>query len=213
MKKLFLQNTGYKILSLLIAVVIWIAVANEPELSSFTSVPVQFKDLPAELEIASQIEESVYLELRGPSGELHNRVSDRSAVVLDMRLVHPGERAFNISDATIKLPPGVHLVRSIPAQLRFRFELRTTRAVPVAPQFVGVPVGYEVADSEVTPPVLSITGPESSVDRVHTLSTDSIDLSGVVGQAEFRANAFADDSRVRFISKSGVTVRVSVRRK
>lgn len=213
MKKLFLYNTGYKLLALVSALVIWAIVANEPELSTFTSVGVQFKDLPEDVEIASEIQESVYLELRGPSGELSSRVSDRSKVVLDLRLVHPGERTFNIGDASIKLPPGVRLVRAIPAQLRFRFERRASRGVRVVPRFLNLPDGYAVASFEVLPPILDITGPESSVDRVHTVSTDTIDLTGVVGQADFRTNAFADDSRVRFTGKSGVTVRVAVAKK
>jgi len=45
-------------------------VANEPELSTFTPVGVEYKNLPDDLEISSDPVSSVTLELQGPSGEL-----------------------------------------------------------------------------------------------------------------------------------------------
>ncbi|MGA2592327.1 MAG: hypothetical protein ABSH32_20640 [Bryobacteraceae bacterium] len=52
MKKLFTQNVGWKLLSLAAAVLLWIAVASEPELSTFISLPVEYKNLPTDLEIS-----------------------------------------------------------------------------------------------------------------------------------------------------------------
>ena len=40
------HNFGWKLLSLGIAVVIWAVVASEPELSTFATAPVEYKNLP-----------------------------------------------------------------------------------------------------------------------------------------------------------------------
>ena len=56
--------------SLAIAVTIWASVASEPELATFATVRLEYRNLPEDLEIASHPVTSITLELRGPSGEL-----------------------------------------------------------------------------------------------------------------------------------------------
>src|SRR5580698_9313596 len=104
-------NAGWKLLSLAIAVVVWGVVANEPEISTFATVGVEYRNLPDNLEISSDPVSTVKLELRGPSGELRE-VSPE--VILDMSDVRSGERTFPIGDGSVKLVRGVQLVRAIP---------------------------------------------------------------------------------------------------
>src|SRR5262252_6022790 len=125
------RNFLWKMFALAIAILLWIAVANEPELSTFASVPVEFKDLPDTLEISSDVVDKVELEMRGPSGELRNFSATRTAVVLDMADAMPGERTYAISEGNVQLPRGISLIRAIPAQVHFRFERRKSRQVPV----------------------------------------------------------------------------------
>lgn len=208
----FFNDLGWKLLSLAAAVLLWIFVASEPELSTFVSVPVEYRDLPDNLEISSDVIDSVYLQLRGPSGELRGLNDGRRfAVVLDMSGVESGQRTFTIEPGEVRLPRGIHLVQAIPSQLRFEFERRIYRTVPVEVRFGPLQPGYEVAGFTVTPRVLQVVGPESRVDRIKFVVTDPVDLSGVVGQAEFHVNAYADDAHVRFAGFPQVAVRVQVR--
>lgn len=208
------RNFVWKVGALAIALMVWIAVSSESELSTFRAVPVEFKDLPEDLEISSSVVDSVYLELRGPSGDLRDSGdSHRIAVVLDMAHVHPGVQTFTIGEGNVVLPRGLRLVRSVPAQLRFEFEPIRSRTVPVEPHFSKEPQkGYKIAEYTVTPPTLVISGPEDRMQRVKAAVTDPIDLSTVVGSAEFRVHASVDDSRARFQTYPEVVVRVTVKR-
>jgi YbbR domain-containing protein len=115
------QNLGWKVASLLIAMLFWISVSNEPELSTFQSVPVEYKQMPENLEISSGVDETVRLELRGPSGRLRDVRDAKLAVVLDFSAIHQaGERAFSIDERNVSLPRGIRLVRAIPARLQFQ---------------------------------------------------------------------------------------------
>ena len=79
------HNFGWRVLALALAVTIWGMVASEPELSMFATVPVQYRNLPADLDMSSPAAETVTLELRGPSAELQGLGGSRSpSVVLDM---------------------------------------------------------------------------------------------------------------------------------
>ena len=213
--RLVFHNFGWKLLALAIAVVLWALVASEPELSEFATVRLEYRNLPDDLEISSDPVSSVSLELRGPSGELRGAGDGiQPAVVLDMSDVQPGERTFTIGASNVKLARGVRLVRSIPSEVRFHFERRVVRFVPVVVRITGQGQnGYTVAHQSVTPDRLEIAGPSSRVARITAAVTDPVDLSSVVGTSEFRVNAFVDDSFVRFQSSPQVVVTVTMKKK
>jgi len=205
------KNIGWKLVSLGAAVLLWISVASEPVLTTLQSVPVEYKVVPSNLSIASDFVETVILELRGPASRLRDLRETRPAVVLDFSSVRePGERTFNIEPDLVSMPHGIHLVRAIPAQLRFRFERRLTREVPVSVRLSAPPAGCTVAGYHVTPPQLTIMGPESAVDRTQSVTTDLVDLSGVTGSHDFRVNTYLAEPRVRFESPAQSQVKVTV---
>ena len=211
------ENIGWKLLALAIAVLLWILVASEPELSTFVTVPLAYKNLPRDLEISGDPVNSISLELRGPAGELRSlgEVGGlRPAVVVDMTGVQQGERTYPIGDSNVKLARGVRLVRAIPSEARFEFERRRVRMVDVQPRFEGEGNnGYRVAEFTVEPKQLQVEGPASRVARISSVVTDRVDVSSVVGASEFRVNAFVDDPYVRFTGSPQVTVAVAMKKK
>jgi YbbR domain-containing protein len=211
---IFTANIGWKLLSFAAAVALWVSVASEPELATLRSVPVEYKGVPDDLEISSSFVEDVVLEMRGPSSRLRDLRDARPAVVLDFSLVHqPGERTFTIDSSNASLPRGIQLVRSIPEQLRFQFERRVTRPVPVDVRLSPPHGGYAVASVQVTPPTVSVTGPESSVQRMRSVTTDPLDISGVIASQQYRVNTYLTEPRARFQSPSQVVVQVTVKKK
>jgi hypothetical protein len=214
------DNFLWKLLALAVAVAIWMLVASEPELSTFATVRLEFKNLPEDLEISSEPVSTVSLELRGPSGELRSVSGEpygignlRPAVILDMAGVQPGERTFPIGNGNVRLARGVHLVRAIPSEVRFVFEHRATRSVPVKPRFTGLGSnGYVVAQVNVDPKELEISGPASHVTRVNEATTDVVDVSNVVGASESHVNAYVEDPFVRLTESPQVTVSVVMKK-
>jgi hypothetical protein len=214
-RDLLFQNLVWKLLSLAIAVVIWALVANEPELATFANVRLEFKNLPEGLEISSEPVSSVMLELRGPSGALRG-VGDAMypAVVIDMSGAETGERTFSIGDRNVKLMRGVRLVRAIPSAVRFHFEPRRLRRVPVQVRFLGEGQnGYVVAGYHVDPPEMEITGARSRVARVAAVLADPVDLANTTDKAQFRVNVFTEDSFVRFLGTPEAVVTVTMKKK
>jgi YbbR domain-containing protein len=215
LQKLVLDHIGWKLLSLVIATAIWSLVATEPELSTFATVPLGFRNQPDDIEIASDPVSSVSIELRGPSGALRGMGDGgvRAEAVLDMSNVAPGQRTFTIGNDNVNLPRGVRLVRAIPSQVSFTFERSASRNIPVEVRFSGEGAhGYQVASHQAIPSELRITGPASRVAAVKAAVTDPVDVSGVVASSEFRVNAFVDDPFVRLESPPLVVVRVTMRK-
>ena len=114
LRELVTENIGWKLLSLFIAVALWVVVASEPELSTFATVRLEYRNLPDELEVSSEPVATVALELRGPSGELGaNGESVHPAVILDMSGIRksfggvpvlPGDIIIGDSDGVVVIP-------------------------------------------------------------------------------------------------------------
>lgn len=211
---LIFRNIGWKVLSLALAAIVWITIHREPIIFSVLAAPVQFRNVPPNLETSSNIVESVDIETRGPAELLRSLSEKKVAVVLDFSSVRePGERTFTIERKNTNLPRGVDIVRIIPSQLRFVFEARVVRKVPVEPQFSGIlPAGLRIVATATVPPELAIIGPESEVRKIATLRTDPVDLNGLSEDRNVRVSAFLPNSQLRFMDSHDVTVKVSVAR-
>jgi YbbR domain-containing protein len=206
------NNLQWKLLSLMLAVGLWLAVVREPELVTSQSVPIFFKNLPKELETGAEAPDRVHVEIRGPAGKLTPASLADTAVLIDLSAVEsPGERTFTVSEPSLNLPSGVAFIRAVPSQLRLRFERVLSKEVPVQMRMAAPPpAGYRIAQQELNPGRLKIAGPENRVRLIEAAQTDPIDLSGVLGRTEFRVQAYVTDAQVRFEGASMVTVRVSV---
>ena len=210
MIELLTQNAGWKVLSLAIAALLWFTYARDPEIGAFVSVPVEYRGMPEDMEIGSDLVGSVSIDLRGPSEKVANFSGAKSAAVLDFSGIHkPGERTFQIDERNINLPSGMRLVRAIPAQIRLQFERRTRHDVPVQARFSGAPTkGYQVDRYEVEPKQVTLVGPESHVKKIEYAATDPVDLGSVVGESDFQVNAFVADPHVRFEKPAKISVKV-----
>ena len=214
--RLLFENFGWKLLSLGIAVVLWALVASEPELGTLATVPLEYRNLPDDLEISSEPVSQIVLELRGPSGELRGLGDGviHPAVVLDMSGLQTGIHTFPIVDRNVKLPRGVRLVRANPSEARFEFDRRLMRSVPVRARLIGQGQdGYVVETLGVEPRELQIEGPAKKVSRIPEVFTDPVDVAAVVGSSEFRVNAFVEDPYVRFRSAPQVVVTVTMKKR
>jgi YbbR domain-containing protein len=219
MKKFFAQNItrnmGWKLLSLAAAVLVWISVSTEPELATFVSAHVEYKNLPPGAEINSDVVETVYLEVRGPSEALRLPELPRgSAVILDMTGIQPGQHTFTIDSHNVRLPRGVELVHAAPAQIRMTFEPTAIRNVPVKVRFAdGLPRDLNVVEATAEPSTLAVTGPASRVAAVTSVETDPLILTPQPGRAVYHVAAYVSDPRVRLRDAPRVTVGVTVEKK
>jgi YbbR domain-containing protein len=210
--KFLTQHLGWKVVSLAAAFLVWMSVASEPELATVVSVPVEYSNFPGNLEISSDILETIDVEARGPAGQLRSLSDSRIAAVVDFAGVRaPGERTFTLTTAEVRLPRGIDLIRTIPAQLRFTFEQRETRSVPVDVPFSGkLAQGLSITSVDIEPPQLRIVGPSSRVLAAKKLTADPFDLSRISGDAQEKLAVYSPEPQVRFTATPQVTVEVHV---
>jgi diadenylate cyclase len=206
------KNIGWKLGSLLTAILLWLAVSVTPDTVTNHGAPILYRNLASDLMVTGDSPETIHVELRGTAGQLTAAALAGTVAVFDLSGVKsPGERTFTISDTNLNLPPGVIFLRAVPSQFRLRFARLVTKEVPVEIQFSGaLPAGYRLARNSVSPKTLRIAGSEARVGGVAKVETDTIDLSRLTQSGEFRVDAFAADPQVRFESSPAVTVKLSI---
>ncbi len=117
------RNLGWKLLSVGLAVLLWIAVEGEPELVTVQSVPVFYRNVEPSLALVANPPATVRVELRGPSDVLGRDNLSNVALLLDLAgQTEPGEKVFPISRANVTLPAGVNFVRSDPPELKLHLD-------------------------------------------------------------------------------------------
>jgi len=206
------RNFGWKLLSLAIAVALWILAAREPEVATSLSVPIEFKNIPDDLDIGGDLPDRVRVEVRGPSGRLSRDNLADAAVVLDLADARPGERTYTIRAANLTLPFGVVFYRAVPSQVTVRFDRLVARGVTIKPVFIKTPSGYHIGSAAIEPTKVQIRGPEERVNNISEVMTDPIDLTGVVSEKTFRTRVNVGDPLIRLEAPAEIMVKVTLQR-
>jgi hypothetical protein len=206
------NNLGWKLGSLLLAVLLWLAFSATPDIVTTHAAPILYRNLAPSLLVTGDTPESIHVELRGPAGQLSAASLSDTVALFDLASVSgPGERTFTLSDENLNLPRNVSFLRAVPSQLRLRFARLLTRDVPVQIRFSGaLPPGRQLVSKTSTPETLRVAGAEAQVLSVENVETDAIDLSTVAKSGEYQVNTFVSNPQVRFESSPIVTIKLAV---
>src|ERR1700674_18907 len=204
-----LHNLGLKLISLVLAVGLWLAVARDPVAEVAVDVAIEFHNIPQNLEISSENIPKAQIRLRGPERVVHRlRPSDVYAEI-ELSGVKPGERTFDLAAQQIHQPSELEVVQVVPSQFHLTFDTRLTRQVPVQPRIARTfASGYALERVEVDPPAITITGPKKHVEAVESAITDPLDVSGAINRATFVRHAYVSDPLVQGASPDPVRVTV-----
>ena len=205
------ENKGLKLLALLIAATLF-AVSRQPTREVLlVGVPLEFRGLAPEMEIGSEVVQTVSVRLRGPQNVTRNLLPNQVTVLADLSNKEPGERVVQLKAGDVTRPEGVEVVRIEPASIKLRLEPSINRQVPVEPRFLGkVAEGYEVYRVVATPPTVEVAGPHSHVSQLHRAPTESIQLDGRTSSFETVVDVNIEDRAVRVMSHDPIRLVVEI---
>lgn len=181
LKDYILENTGLKVLALLITAVLWLSVASRPVAQvALRNVPILFQNLPESpnLEVTDTDVPSAQVYLEGPRDIVDSIRPNEITVYADMKGVEPGVRVKQLMIDMSRLPSSVKGGVE-PREIRVRVERVIEKDVLVKPRFDGEPPsGFEVIGWQITPPMVRIGGAESRVRDINEVSTETVRLTG-----------------------------------
>ena len=202
-----------KLLSLALAVALWAAVGSDPVTEAAFRVPLEFTNVPANLEVLTE-QPSVQLWARGPSHAVRRAEPGDFVVRVNVAPAGgPGERTFSLDPASVTAPTPLQVVELIPSEVRVSLEGTVSKEVSIAPHFSGEPAsGYRMKEFRVKPSLARIAGPGSHVSPITAATTDPIDLTRLSANKTLLTNVFIPDPLVRFLQPRAVEVTVEIER-
>ncbi len=209
-----LDNLALKLGSLVLALLLWSAIANEPMAEVTFQAPLELQNMPENLMLSGKAPTSVQVRVQGPASAVRKLSPADLAVSLNLAdFEHPGERGYELTVSDVRIPFGVRVVQVIPKQVGLQLEARAEREIPVVPRITDpVTPGYRLTGYQVSPPVVRVVGPRSHVTQLESAMTDPVDVTGVISQTRFWTNAFVPHPLVRIQGSHVVLVTVQLER-
>jgi len=208
-QRTFLHNMGLKLVSLALAIGLWFAVARDPIAEVEMKVPIEFRNLPDNLEIDSASFTEAQIRVRGPERVIHRLQASDVRAQIDLSSVRPGERTFDLTGRQVHVPQDLEVVQIIPGQFHLFFDNRKTRVVEVRPRVIGsFASGMRVAQAISDPPTILITGPRRRVEAVEAATTDPVDVTGTLTRATFVTQAYVPDPLIQVVHPTPIRVTV-----
>lgn len=209
LRHILFDHIALKIMSFVIAILMWYGVAHDPVSELSLQVPVEFSRPPKDLDYTSDVIPEAQIRLRGPARVLRELPQESVHALIDLQGAVIGERTYDLDTSHIRVPHGVEVMQVTPNRVRLTFDSRATRQVPISPRVVGtLPPGYRIESVVASPSMVTITGPARHVNAIERAVTDAVDVTGVAGRTSIPTMAYLPDPLVH-ISGSG-PVRVIV---
>ena len=204
-----LHNFGLKLLSLALAVALWLAVTRDPVAEVAVDVPIEFHNIPQNLEISSENVPRAQIWVRGPQRVVRRLQAAEVYAEIELGGMRPGERTFDLTAEQVRRPKELEVVQIVPSQFHLAFDARLIRQVPVHPRVSGsFAPGYQIASIVAEPSTVTVGGPQKRVEAVEAAITDSVDASGTMDRATFVRHAYVSDPLVQVMNPNPVRVTV-----
>lgn len=204
------NKTLLKILSVFIALGMWIMVVSGHEETKEMTVPVKLINVSSG-KVAISDYPNISINIKGAAKLMQSLANSDVLLDVDVASFPNGQSIRRILPADFKTPLGLEVVGVNPSELRITLDNVTTKDVRVLPSIIGeVKQGYMVESITLKPNLVSVTGANSVLSKLENISTMPINLSE--RSENFVQNVVLKDyDGVTKIQPSLVEVRVKLR--
>ncbi len=207
-----LDNLPLKLVSLVLAVLLWFVIAGEKTSEMGLSVPVELQNFPKDLELTGDPVDTVEVRLRASPGIIQRLTPGDVSAHIDLADAHEGERIVHLTPDSVRVPFGVTVVKISPSIITLNLERTLQKTVPVRPRLLGRPApGYEVGEMTTEPAEVRIAGPKSRVQEVESAYTEPVSVEGAEANVVDHVNIGLEDPLLRIQGNPRVRVTARIR--
>ena len=178
MRMRIFDNLLYKIVSLLIACVLWAAAQGVTDIEQSLDVPIAVEKVPDNLVVTEESAHEINLRLVGSRAALRQAAKSLQQYTVSLEGAKVGEARLAVNREQLSLPRGARVAARTPSTLTYTLEPIVTKTVPVRADLGGeLPKGFRLVRVWLDPKEIAIVGAKSSVRNIREVVTDRIDLS------------------------------------
>lgn len=202
------SNFGLKAVALIIAVGLWLAGHRDTERA--IEVPVEFRNLPADLMVVDNRVDYVVLRLTGPRTLISTLDADRLKLSVDLNDAKPGSLSYPLGTEYFNVPRGVTVSRITPPVVHLRLEPVAKRTLPVSVRISGKPsAGYRIAETVAQPQNVAVQGPAEEMRRLVSIETVPVDVEESRGAVK-RKVRLSNDGKALSMVPDQVEVSITI---
>jgi YbbR domain-containing protein len=178
-KNLIFNNLGMKVSAVILSVFLWFFVASRGQSEIMLEAPLEFRDIPADLGIASSSAKTVKLTIRGQERFMKSINAHNIGVFVDMSKAREGEGIYHVNKEDVKLPFAISVMSIEPAAIKVKLDEMVSKSVPIRVSVIGMAEKGATVSTSVEPKNMVIRGLKSEVRQIRYIMTEDFDISDI----------------------------------
>jgi len=177
-RNVLFDNWGIKLVSLGLSLTLWVYVTSKGKTEMTLTVPLELRNIPQDMAVVGNVAGSLEVRIQGQERVLRDiKDTGKMVGIIDLSLTKVGENTVHISPDDIKRPADVTVTHMSMSEIRVKLEPLVRKAFRLQPVLHGAPAaGHRLARIIVTPPKITVEGPESLMTALSRLQTIPIDI-------------------------------------
>jgi len=171
------DNLLYKVVSLLIACVLWAAAQGVTDVEQSLDVPIAVEKVPENLVVVEESAHEINLRLVGSRAALRQASKTLQHYTVSLEGAKAGEARLAVNREELSVPRGARIAARSPSTVVYTLEPVVGKTVPVRADLAGeLPAGMRLVRVSLEPKEIAILGAKSSVRNIREVVTDRIEL-------------------------------------
>lgn len=185
LRRSFAENLGFKVASILVALLLWGFVQGQRVVEASTRVEIVYRGLSEDLAFSTRPPTRARLTVTGRQSVAREVSRNNLTLLVDLSEAEVGVHTWEFRPEDVAaLPDGLDVLRLVPNSVQLQVEKKLTRTLPLQAAELGRPAkGYKVVAIELEPEKVEVRGPASALDQVSALVTEGIPLEGLAESA------------------------------
>jgi YbbR domain-containing protein len=210
--KVITKNPTLKVVSLILAIILWLFVKSTSEGEVRLQVPIEFSHCPLNLMVTQVSTDAITVRLVGPLLQLQRLSRNEKKARIDLSSAREGTNTFDISPDNFTIPETFKMTQISPSAVKVEMDRVIDKVVRVKADVEGEPApGYRVTEIVVDPPFLNLQGARTQLKGLQEVSTEEIDISGIRETVRLEVPLRIADLSLKEGMRNTVTVIVTVR--
>ena len=171
------NNWQYRVLALLLALFCWYLVSGQEKVETWLDVPLEFVNLPQQMEITSGLVNKLQVRIRGTSNQVRSLNTGHLAYKLDLGKIQAGTNVIPLLPERMTVTSAVEVVEINPARLELIADMTMTKNVPITFNWGGLPSeDMRIRSVTVVPEQITISGLASVLETVDKITTERVQV-------------------------------------
>lgn len=211
----FTTNLAPKIISFVLVLVLWAFIGGQPRAEIWLAVPLEYRNMPANMEIVGEMTNRVEVGIRGPRTVISTITPDQLRAHVNLSQALTGLNYIRLTPENIRVPLGAEITKIDPSSVRIRLEEVKSRIIPVKVHLIGkLSPPLRLKSVMVVPPSIVLQGPEGALKKVREIFTEPVDMSDLKEDTKISLGIEINSPQLRLAADqpSQVTVDIEVQK-